>query len=420
MQRPFPVAVPYRTTPAPRPLTGPALVVDDAWPAARARRRQRLRDDPDGVLVRDPDEHDDVGLRAAVEQALALLPPGAPVRRQGVADPLVLAREFGLACADDLVVLRRRGPGRATAELLAVAFPSGWPPRERAGADLPALHSPVADGARLRAASAALTEALLTKGPFRQHVWGLDPGGRLDRDPSAPDAAPHRDVPPERWWLRVERQTSLPLPALGRALFLIRPHLVPLTALTAAQRSTLHDAVASMSGEALAYKRLTGARDDLLRCCAGPGDGAAQRAGRPDGGGTGRATGSMDLISEELLQHTVELMVRVVEAAGALVIFVGAVLAFVRFVAAGLRSRGEPHRFVAVRLGLGRYLALGLEFQLASDVLRTAVAPTLREIGELAAVAAIRTALNYFLAREIKEEQEQLRAAREPGPSAAA
>ena len=45
----------------------------------------------------------------------------------------------------------------------------------------------------------------------------------------------------------------------------------------------------------------------------------------------------------------------------------------------------------AVRLGLGRYLALGLEFQLASDVLRTAVAPTLREIGELAAVAAIRT-----------------------------
>ncbi len=41
-------------------------------------------------------------------------------------------------------------------------------------------------------------------------------------------------------------------------------------------------------------------------------------------------------------------------------------------------------------------------------MLRTAVAPTLREIGELAAVAAIRTALNYFLAREIKEEQEQL------------
>ena len=116
----------------------------------------------------------------------------------------------------------------------------------------------------------------------------------------------------------------------------------------------------------------------------------------------------MELVSEEFLKDAVELLVRLVESAGALVIFVGAAIAFVRFLDAAVRHRHQPHRFVAVRLGLGRYLALGLEFQLASDVLRTAVAPTLREIGELAAVAAIRTALNYFLGKEIKEEQEQL------------
>ena len=123
----------------------------------------------------------------------------------------------------------------------------------------------------------------------------------------------------------------------------------------------------------------------------------------------------MDLIGEDLLKDSVELLVRLVEAAGALIIFAGAVVAFVRFLDAAVRHRHEPHRFVAVRLGLGRFLALGLEFQLASDILRTAVAPTLREIGELAAVAAIRTALNYFLAKEIKEEQEQL-AQRGHGP----
>jgi uncharacterized membrane protein len=116
----------------------------------------------------------------------------------------------------------------------------------------------------------------------------------------------------------------------------------------------------------------------------------------------------MSFITEDLLKSSVELLVRLVESAGALIIFVGAVVGFLRFVDAAVRHRNEPHRFVAVRLGLGRYLALGLEFQLASDVLRTAVAPTLREIGELAAVAAIRTALNYFLAKEIKEEQQQL------------
>lgn len=87
-------------------------------------------------------------------------------------------------------------------------------------------------------------------------------------------------------------------------------------------------------------------------------------------------------------------------------IFIGAVVAIVQFVRV-LPSR-EAERFTAVRLTLGRFLALGLEFQLASDVLRTAVAPSFEELGKLAAVAAIRTALNFFLAREIKEASAQV------------
>lgn len=111
------------------------------------------------------------------------------------------------------------------------------------------------------------------------------------------------------------------------------------------------------------------------------------------------------ILSEEWLKAAVMLLVRLVETAGALIIFVGTVIAFVRFIRAALIRRNDPHHFVSVRLGLGRYLALGLEFQLASDVLKTAVSPTLTEIGQLAAIAAIRTALNFFLAKEIKAEQ---------------
>ncbi|WFE39825.1 DUF1622 domain-containing protein [Micromonospora sp. WMMD998] len=114
-----------------------------------------------------------------------------------------------------------------------------------------------------------------------------------------------------------------------------------------------------------------------------------------------------DVLGEEWLSHSVDLLVRLVETAGALIIFVGAMTALVRFVVVGLRDR-RTRAFVPVRLGLGRFLALGLEFQLASDILRTAIAPTLREIGELAAVAAIRTALNFFLAREIRQERAEL------------
>jgi uncharacterized membrane protein len=114
-----------------------------------------------------------------------------------------------------------------------------------------------------------------------------------------------------------------------------------------------------------------------------------------------------DLLPEEALRGAVEVLVRLVEGAGALVIFVGAVLAFAGFVAGAVRRRGHGE-FVRVRLGLGRYLALGLEFQLAADLLKTAVAPTFEQIGQLAAIAAIRTALNYFLRKEIEEEARQL------------
>ncbi len=118
-----------------------------------------------------------------------------------------------------------------------------------------------------------------------------------------------------------------------------------------------------------------------------------------------------ELLSEETLRNVVDVLVRLVESAGAIVIFSGAAIAFVRFVVVAVRSRSAAD-FVPIRLDLGRYLALGLEFQLASDILRTAVAPTFLEIGELAAVAAIRTALNFFLAREIREERAEVEEAR--------
>jgi hypothetical protein len=114
----------------------------------------------------------------------------------------------------------------------------------------------VADGEVLMRAAPALSEALLTKGPFVQHVWGVDPCGRLDQDPDV-------DYPaePVRWHLRVERQTTLPLPHLDRALFVIQPYLTPVDALPAEQQATLLAALQSLSAAARAYKGVT---DDLL------------------------------------------------------------------------------------------------------------------------------------------------------------
>ncbi|HLZ38744.1 MAG TPA: DUF1622 domain-containing protein [Mycobacteriales bacterium] len=119
-----------------------------------------------------------------------------------------------------------------------------------------------------------------------------------------------------------------------------------------------------------------------------------------------------ELLSADLLRAVVDRLVRFVEAGGAIIIFSGAAVSFVRFVVMGLRTR-DPEAFVPVRLGLGRFLALGLEFQLASDILRTAVAPSFEELGKLAAVATIRTGLNFFLAREIREESRTVQQTRD-------
>ncbi|MEO7991795.1 MAG: DUF1622 domain-containing protein [Chryseolinea sp.] len=58
-----------------------------------------------------------------------------------------------------------------------------------------------------------------------------------------------------------------------------------------------------------------------------------------------------------------------------------------------------------IRLSLGKSLALALEFLLAADILRTAVAPNWDDIGKLAAIAVLRTLLNYFLERELKHSE---------------
>lgn len=117
----------------------------------------------------------------------------------------------------------------------------------------------------------------------------------------------------------------------------------------------------------------------------------------------------VDLLPESVLRDAVDILVRLTEAAGAVVIFLGAAWAFLRFILAGIRTRRAVGReFVSIRLALGRFLALGLEFQLAGDVLRTAIAPSFTEIGQLAAIATIRTALNFFLSREIDAEREQV------------
>ena len=106
---------------------------------------------------------------------------------------------------------------------------------------------------------------------------------------------------------------------------------------------------------------------------------------------------------EEQVRSGVEWLRLLVEALGALVIAAGIVIAIVGLIRHAIHERGSS--FTPIRLAFARYLTLALELQLAADILSTSVAPTWERIGKLAAIAVIRTALNYFLSREMRDEQ---------------
>ena len=67
-------------------------------------------------------------------------------------------------------------------------------------------------------------------------------------------------------------------------------------------------------------------------------------------------------------------------------------------------------------LRYARWLITGLTFQLATDIIESARAPSWDDIGRLAAIAVIRTFLNYFLERDIEVARKQRAGATESAP----
>jgi uncharacterized membrane protein len=109
--------------------------------------------------------------------------------------------------------------------------------------------------------------------------------------------------------------------------------------------------------------------------------------------------------TEEVVVAAVQWLKLGVELVGALIISLGILVSGKLLVQALLAGRTAD--FTAIRLTLARYLALALEFQLGADILSTAIAPSWEQIGKLGAIAVIRTALNFFLSKEMQDERKQ-------------
>jgi uncharacterized membrane protein len=98
--------------------------------------------------------------------------------------------------------------------------------------------------------------------------------------------------------------------------------------------------------------------------------------------------------------ETVEVVGKVIDAAGVTAILLGSLIAAMR--AVGRLRRDEPNNYRRFRQQLGRSILLGLELLVAADIIRTvAVTPTLTSVAVLAGIVLIRTFLSFSLELEI-------------------
>ncbi len=91
------------------------------------------------------------------------------------------------------------------------------------------------------------------------------------------------------------------------------------------------------------------------------------------------------------------------KAVATLVIFVGSLWTLVPYVSHCMFSKQCLGEFTATRIRLGHALSLGLEFLIGADILKSAVSPNWQDLGQLAAIVAIRSAINFMLIWELKE-----------------
>lgn len=247
------------------PAPPPRLFVRDALAGAYAAHK---RDALDVHRGRAQVGQADRSVLAAMAEAYAA---ESGVRIAAEADALALGLQ------EDFVILHDEGDGFRT-RFLSVCFPSNWSPADKLGLDFAAIHAPVADNALLQSGARGIVDMAFRQAPMLRHVWLLTPGGALAQHPETrrvrwADALAAAEAPGatgrliDRVFFRVERQTTLPLPALRRGVFFIRVMVCPLAEVLRAEAgraAQLAEAMDSMSEAVVAYRGMSSARDRLV------------------------------------------------------------------------------------------------------------------------------------------------------------
>lgn len=160
--------------------------------------------------------------------------------------------ELSAELSEDCAVLTRADH----TAFIHACFPSGWRPQQVVGKSFRQIHQhvPAFEGVATKAAS--LVSAMLARGPYVRFVWTISADDELDHHPEQGRRAAWLPSTP-RGFLRVERQTTVPLANGAASLFLIRTFLYGFDELSGEQRAILAGALRLMPQEIVHYKGLT-------------------------------------------------------------------------------------------------------------------------------------------------------------------
>jgi uncharacterized membrane protein len=105
---------------------------------------------------------------------------------------------------------------------------------------------------------------------------------------------------------------------------------------------------------------------------------------------------------EELVALIARIAGLLIEGAAVLIVTFGSIDAFVRIIRVVVTPAATHGERKAIWRRFGMWLVLGLEFELAADIIGSVLSPTWQELGKLGAIAVIRTFLNYFLEKDLE------------------
>ena len=155
---------------------------------------------------------------------------------------------LGLEIEDDILIMHE-----GKLESSFVAFASSWSAGDKQGKTLQELHSPIADGDKLRNASDRIMKAITGNNCYHRYTWGISPLGKRSNHPSyeKPDFDSIDDL-----WFRVEHERTIPVEKGKTCALLISVDIFPLRDVLKTDGELLQKSIDSMTDNVLVYKNL--------------------------------------------------------------------------------------------------------------------------------------------------------------------